>query len=121
MDGAVWVLSIWITGGFTGAGGGSYVVTSAGQVSCTAPARCVSRLSEARLRELTALVAAASTIEWKVEAPGRCADCFRVRIEMSRRDQRQQRTSRAEWDEPLATTPEVARLYRAVILAADPQ
>jgi hypothetical protein len=110
---AAWILRISTSGGITGAGLGNYVVTSSGDVTCSRIETCATALAPAQVRELTDLIVLAAAATWVVR-PAMCSDCFRIRVELRRRERDGIRVYLAEWDEPVAFTPEITRLYRAV-------
>ena len=123
-DERAWVILIETRGGFTGRGTGSVSASSAGEVLCTSPGVCPTRLVPDTQQSIGRLVAAlpvpADARSRPAVRPSICSDCVTTTMTVQRRDGDGARTIRFRWDEStLGTIPgDVLQLHAAVVALA---
>ena len=109
-----WVLQVDTTGGFGGAGLGGVMITSQGQVTCSArPTPCAGRISLEALRPLVEAVGQALLVPW-VASTGVCHDCYVTRITLRHsRPDGAETIYAASWDQTTqgSVSQELKRVY----------
>ena len=109
-----WSLRIDTTGGFTGAGVGSVVITSDGRLDCVA-ATCASRIAQAQLKPVSSTIASIVDAAWIRHSPSSfCRDCVQTTVVLKRREGDVVRTFVASWDATQPVTEELRELRRLV-------
>ena len=109
---AAWTLQVYTTGGFTGTGVGSVIVSSNGQMSC-GPAPCATPVAAAVLSPFTTTIGSIIEAAWIRRTPsGLCRDCVQTTVTLKRRDGDVVHRYVASWDDSQAVAPELRELRR---------
>jgi hypothetical protein len=112
-----WSLRVHTSGGFTGRGVGSVMISSDGQLGC-GPAPCATPVVTALLEPVgKAITSAVAGAVWASQQPlsTLCSDCIRTTIVLKRREGDVVRLYRASWDDSQSVTPELRDLRQLAL------
>ena len=111
-----WSLRVHTSGGFTGRGAGSVMISSDGQLGC-GPAPCPTPVVTTQLETFgKAITSAVVGAVWSSQPLSTlCSDCIRTTIVLKRREGDIVRLYRASWDDSQSVTPELRELRRLAL------